>query len=149
MASELDLTSERRAFEAYILTERGADDLLRDEDLYRNHFVQEAWEAWTARASAQPAGALVTREVFDAELEALGEAMAERGAPVIRQLLREAHENRRKSCRFDAWPARLKVEAYQRLGLEPVTLYRRTRARETAIAADLPSRRALDLTAGD
>lgn len=68
---------------------------------------------------------LVTREVFDAELKALGERMAADGKIVVKQLLFEAETNGRAKCRFDNWPEHLKEEVYQRLGLEPVLMYRR------------------------
>jgi hypothetical protein len=46
---------ERTRFEAYILTERGKDYLIRTPDgSYQDHFVQEAWESWQyARTEAE------------------------------------------------------------------------------------------------
>lgn len=72
-------------------------------------------------------GNLVTREQFDAELRALGESMAADGKIVIKQLLHEAEANGRDKCRFDNWPPHLKADAYQKLGLEPVQMFRRVR----------------------
>lgn len=59
------LSKERVSFEAYILSERGEGYLKRtnegpntDNDYgyeshyYEDHFVQEAWEAWQARANS-------------------------------------------------------------------------------------------------
>jgi hypothetical protein len=68
---------------------------------------------------------LVTVDVFDTELRALGETMAADGKIVIKQLLHEADVNGRAKCRFDNWPEHLKQEAYGRLKLEPVLMYRR------------------------
>jgi len=42
----------RQRFEEYILTERGPAYLERDDDdkdLYKDNFVQEAWETWQAK----------------------------------------------------------------------------------------------------
>ena len=52
---ETSTGAERDAFERYILTERGEAYLDRDEAAYVDHFVQEAWEAWQARAASAPA----------------------------------------------------------------------------------------------
>lgn len=78
-------------------------------------------------SAPQSEDVLVTADVFDAELRALGERMAADGKPFIRQMFIEVDQNGRDKCRFDNWPERLKDEAYQKLGLEPVLMYRRVR----------------------
>jgi hypothetical protein len=45
------ISDERANFEQYILSERGEAYLVREEDGYSDDFVQEAWEAWAARAT--------------------------------------------------------------------------------------------------
>lgn len=62
---------------------------------------------------------LVTREQFDAELRALGEIN-----PLVKRLISNEHSN----FNFDKWPDHLKADAYKKLGLEPVTMYRRINA---------------------
>ncbi len=68
---------------------------------------------------------LITRAEFYDELKALGERMAGDGKIVIKQLLHEAETNGRSKCQFDNWPEHLQKDAFRRLGLEPVTMYRR------------------------
>lgn len=68
---------------------------------------------------------LITREQFDLELAALGEAKAAQGQFVIKQLLFEATVNQRRKCLFDNWPVHLQLEAYGLLGVTPVQMFKR------------------------
>jgi hypothetical protein len=67
LTSAQRIPDERANFEQYILSERGEAYLAREEEGYSDDFVQEAWEAWQARAAiAQPANSFATDDAADA-----------------------------------------------------------------------------------
>lgn len=64
---------------------------------------------------------LITRGVFEKELEKLGERL-----PAVRLLLEQSIKH--QSAKFDNWAPHLQADAYRRLGVEPVVMYRRALA---------------------
>lgn len=59
---------------------------------------------------------LCTREQFNVELDKLAQTI-----PLVKRLISNEHPK----FNFDAWPDHLKKDAYRKIGLEPVTMYRR------------------------
>jgi hypothetical protein len=82
----------------------------------RSETVHLLMESARKRLSEEPPlNDLMTRAEFDAELLAM-----EKKYPLLKRMREDS-----RIARFDGWPQHLKDDAYKKMGVEPVVMYRR------------------------